>query len=102
MCWTLKSKELYLHPSKEWLISLRIPFMQVRELPRGRQYSVNGNVVNVPVDSQPVVNVLPRPFDENEIIQQIMRIYRKCTTLIWLPYTGSREIVSCIKLLKLQ
>ena len=65
MCWTLKPKELYLHPLEERLISLRIPFMQVRELPRGRQYSVKGNVVNVPVDIQPVVNALPRPFDEN-------------------------------------
>ena len=65
MCWTLKPKESYLHQLEERLISLRIPFMQVRELPRERQYSVKGNVVNVPVDIQPVVNALPRPFDEN-------------------------------------
>ena len=57
--------KLYLHPLEERLIYLRIPFMQVRELPRGRQYSVKGNVVNVPVDIQPVVSALPRPFDEN-------------------------------------
>ena len=31
MCWTLKLKELYFHPLEERLISLHIPFMQVRE-----------------------------------------------------------------------
>ncbi|MCG7875518.1 MAG: AAA family ATPase [Candidatus Thiodiazotropha endolucinida] len=64
MKWPPKPKELELFPLEERLISLRIPFMQMRELPRGRQLSVKGNVVNVPVDIQPVVNALPRPFDE--------------------------------------
>ena len=39
--------------------------MQIRELPRGGQYSLKGNVINVPVDIQPTVNSLPRPLDEN-------------------------------------
>ena len=39
--------------------------MQIRELPRGGQYSLKGNVINVPVDIQPTVNCLPRPMDEN-------------------------------------
>lgn len=65
MQWPKKPKELDLFPLEERLISLRIPFMQIRELPRGRQMSVKENVVNVPVDIQPVVNALPRPFDEN-------------------------------------
>ncbi|XP_060561861.1 uncharacterized protein LOC132721554 [Ruditapes philippinarum] len=65
MSWPKRPNELNLYPLEERLISLRIPFMQIRELPRGRQYSVKGNVVNVPVDIQPVVNELPRPFDEN-------------------------------------
>ena len=39
--------------------------MQIRELPRGGQYSLKGNVINVPVDIQPTVNSLPRPMDEN-------------------------------------
>ena len=47
------------------LIALRIPFMQIRELPRGGQYSLKGNVINVPVDIQPTINCLPRPMDEN-------------------------------------
>ena len=39
--------------------------MQIRELPRGGQFSLKGNVVNVPVDIQPTVSCLPRPMDEN-------------------------------------
>ena len=65
MQWSEKPSELELHQLEERLIVLRIHFMQLRELPRGRQYSIKGNIVNVPVEIQPVVDALPRPFDEN-------------------------------------
>ena len=39
-----------LTPLEERLISPRIPFMQVRELPSGGQLNIHGNVVNVPAD----------------------------------------------------
>ena len=39
--------------------------MQVRELPHGGQYSLKGNVINVPVDIQPTINCFPMPMDEN-------------------------------------
>ena len=39
--------------------------MQIRELPCGGQYSLKGNIINVPVDIQPTINSLPRPMDEN-------------------------------------
>ena len=65
MKWPDKPPELDLHELEERLISLRIPFMQIRELPRGGQYSLKGNVINVPVDIQPTVSCLPRPMDEN-------------------------------------
>ena len=65
MKWSEKPKELHLHQLEERLIALRIPFMQIRELPRGGQYSLKGNVINVPVDIQPTVSCLPRPMDEN-------------------------------------
>ena len=39
--------------------------MQIRELPCGCQYSLKGNVINVPVDIQPTVSCLPRPMDKN-------------------------------------
>ena len=65
MKWPDKPPELDLHQLEERLISLRIPFMQIRELPRGGQYSLKGNVINVPVDIQPTVSCLPRPMDQN-------------------------------------
>ena len=63
MKWPDKPSELDLHQLEERLISLRIPFMQIRELPRGGQYSLKGNVINVLVDT--TVSCLPRPMDEN-------------------------------------
>ena len=65
MKWPEKPKELHLHQLEERLIALGIPFMQIRELPRGGRYSLKGNVINVPVDIQPAVSCLPRPMDEN-------------------------------------
>ena len=65
MKWPDKPPELDLHQLEERLIALRIPFMQIRELPRGGQYSLKRNVINVPVDIQPTINCLPRPMDEN-------------------------------------
>ena len=53
MKWPDKPPELDLHQLEERLIALRIPFMQIRELPRGGQYSLKGNVINVPVDIHP-------------------------------------------------
>ncbi|CAB3991404.1 Hypothetical predicted protein [Paramuricea clavata] len=57
-----------LTPLEERLISPRIPFMQVRELPSGGQLSIHGNVVNVPADVNTTVSVLPRPINESQTI----------------------------------
>ena len=65
MKWPDKPPELNLHQLEERLIALRIPFMQIRELPGGGQNSLKVNVINVPVDIQPTINCLPRPMDEN-------------------------------------
>ena len=65
MKWPEKPRKLDLHQLEERLIALRIPFMQIRELPRGGQYSLKVNVISVPVDIQPTVNCLPRPMDEH-------------------------------------
>ena len=47
---------LHLTPLEERLISPRIPFMQIRELPWGGQLSVLGNVVNAPADVSSTVS----------------------------------------------
>ena len=63
--WPNRPPEPDLHQPEERLIALRIPFKQIRELTRGGQYSLKGNVINVPVDIQPTVSCLPIPMDEN-------------------------------------
>ena len=45
-----KPAVLDLTPLEERLVSPHIPFMQIRELPRGGQLLIHGNVVNVPSD----------------------------------------------------
>ena len=73
MKWPDKPPQLDLLELEERLISLRIPFMQIRELPRGGQYSLKGNVINVPVDIQPTVSCLPRPMDEKFTIAKQLK-----------------------------
>ena len=60
-----KPPELDLYPVKERLIALCIPFIQLRQLPGGGQYSIKGYVINVPVEIQPTVNSLPRHMEDN-------------------------------------
>ncbi|KAJ8043496.1 hypothetical protein HOLleu_10604 [Holothuria leucospilota] len=55
-----KQDVLNLYDLEERLLSPRIPFMQIRELPTGGQFSIKGSVVNVPVDVMPIVTALPR------------------------------------------
>ena len=59
---------LNLTPLEERLISPRIPFMQIHELPRGGQLSIHGNIVNVPSDVNSTVHCLPRPINESQTI----------------------------------
>ena len=73
MKWPDKHPELDLHQLEERLVSLRTSIMQIRELPRGGQYSLKGNVINVPVDIQPTVSCLPRPMDENFTIAEQLK-----------------------------
>jgi len=63
-----KPELLNLTPLEERLISPRIPFMQIRELPRGGLLSIHGNIVNVPSDVNSTVHCLPRPINESQTI----------------------------------
>ncbi|XP_070538389.1 uncharacterized protein [Ptychodera flava] len=68
MSFPLIPPELQLHPLEERLVALRIPFMQIRELPRGRQVSLRGNIVNVIADVSTTVSTLPRTLNESQTI----------------------------------
>ncbi len=63
-----KPEELNLHELEERLVSPRIPFMQMRELPRGGQHSITGNVVNVPANVAPTITSLPRRLEASQTI----------------------------------
>ena len=68
MRFPVKPDVLNLTSLEERLISPRIPFMQIRELPRGGQLSIHGNVVNVPSNVNTTVQCLPRPINETQTI----------------------------------
>ena len=68
MGFPVKPQCLSLTPLEERLISPRIPFMQIRELPRGGQLSIHGNVVNVLADVNSTGSTLPRSIDESQTI----------------------------------
>ena len=60
--------ELNLSNLEERLISLRIPFMQIRALNSGGQFSLKGSIVNVPADIEPTIHALPRLRKKSETI----------------------------------
>ncbi|XP_065370889.1 uncharacterized protein LOC135963037 [Calliphora vicina] len=54
---------------EERFVAPRIPFMRIVSLGYNRQCAVRGAVVNVPIHLDKTVDVLPRNFDETEVIQ---------------------------------
>ena len=59
----------------EWrLVAPRIAFQKLMQAPRGKQFKINGNVVNVPADVVNTVNTLPRlPNNTGTIKVQLKR-----------------------------
>ncbi|GIY20792.1 ATP-dependent DNA helicase [Caerostris darwini] len=57
-----------LNDLEERLVALRIPFMQIRELGRDRQYGIKGSVMNVPNDLHKSVDCLPRNVNDSATI----------------------------------
>ena len=83
-----KPKCLNLTPLEERLISPRIPFMQIRELPRGGQMRIHGGIVNVPADVSSSVNKLPRLISESETIP--VKLKRKLSFKHYYSYESVR------------
>lgn len=61
-------EELKLTHLEGRLISPRLAFMQLQELPRGGQLNLKGNIVNVPADVNTTVKLLTRMLDNTETI----------------------------------
>lgn len=62
------AEELKLTHLEERFISPRLAFMQLKELPRGGQLNLKGNIVNVPADVNTTVKLLPRMLDNTKTI----------------------------------
>uniref|UniRef100_A0A1I8MIT9 Uncharacterized protein n=1 Tax=Musca domestica TaxID=7370 RepID=A0A1I8MIT9_MUSDO len=54
---------------EERFVSPRIPFMRIVSLGYNRQCAVRGAVVNVPIQLNTTVNVLPRTVNQTEVVQ---------------------------------
>ena len=63
-----RTNELDLNCLEERLVSPINVFMQMRELPSGRQACVHGNVVNVPADNITTVQMLPRRLNQSDTV----------------------------------
>ena len=68
MSFPKKLEVLNLTPLDERLMSLNIPFIQIRELPRGGQLSIHRNIVNVPSNVNSTVRCSPRLITESQTI----------------------------------
>ena len=63
-----KPQELNLSYLEERLVAFRIPFMKIRALNSGGQFSLKVSVVNVPTDVEPTIRALLRLQDLSETI----------------------------------
>ena len=60
--------ELEIFPMEERLIALQIAFIQLRDHPICRQTFSKGNMVNVPINIVPTINMLPRDIRDTQTI----------------------------------
>jgi hypothetical protein len=83
-----------LNKLEKQLISIRIPFMKLVQLPRGNQTGVIGPCVSIPTDIEKTTNILPRSANETELI--------RCKLKSKLSYKGHNqyEFINTKKLCK--
>ena len=70
-----KNPDFYdLNELENRLVAPRLAFQKIMQAPRGKQFKINGNVVNVPADITSTVNKLPRlPHESGTIKIQLKR-----------------------------
>ena len=94
-----KPPELCLYALEERLISLRIPFMSLYNLPRGGQLQMQGSVVNVPVDIAPVVQSLPRTINDAATVPIQLKRKLAYKSSVWKQNVRPRCVLNALRYL---
>ncbi|CAG2202916.1 unnamed protein product [Mytilus edulis] len=76
------------------LISQRIPFMKLVQLPKGKERGIIGPCVSIPTDIQKTVTILPRSDDETQLLR--CKLKRKQSYIGYSQY----EFISTKKIYK--
>ena len=69
MQFATKPDFFYLNELESRLLAPRLAFLKLMQAPRGRQFKIHGNVVNVPAEVSETVNMLPRLPSETGTIK---------------------------------
>ena len=78
---------------EERMVSLRIPFYNI--VPLVHQYGLKGSVVNVPIDVNTSVNILPRHFNHTYTIQiKLKRQIRNARKYIYQTVSPSKILTA--------
>lgn len=88
---------LDLNETEERLCSPRLPFLRIKPLKWDRQKGLRGNVVNVPVDVNDIVKMLPRAFADSETVQLNIKA-RTLLVSVHDRHSRPNEDCSCIGL----
>ncbi len=59
----------YLNELECRLLAPRLAFQKLMQAPRGKQFKISGNILNVPADVSNTVNMLPRLSNETGTIK---------------------------------
>ncbi|CAG2211667.1 unnamed protein product [Mytilus edulis] len=90
----------YLNLLEKQLISQRIPFMKLVQLPKGNQRGIIGPCVSIPTDIQKTVTILPRSDDETQLVR--CKLKRKQSYIGYSQYAfiSTKKICKALECLK--
>ncbi|XP_071150937.1 uncharacterized protein, partial [Mytilus edulis] len=89
-----------LNKLEKQLISIRIPFMKIIQLPKGNQRGFIGPCVSVPTDVEKTTNVLPRCETETELIRCKLKRKLEYKGYTQYEYVSRKKICNGLKYLQ--
>ncbi|XP_071145215.1 uncharacterized protein [Mytilus edulis] len=82
------------------LISQRIPFMKLVQLPKGNQRGIIGPCVSIPTDIQKTVNILPRSDDETQLVRCKLKRKQSYVGYSQYAFISTKKICKALEYLK--